>query len=74
VVETACAELAVEEPEPEQIVAELFAEAPFAADTVQSGEPAGFEELFGRDADATVVGIEFGKGGESFSGRRPPGF
>ena len=59
VIEAAFAVFAVKEPEPEKIVAELFAEEPFAADTVKGGEHAGLEELLGRNTVAAFVGVEF---------------
>ena len=59
VIEAAFAVFTVKEPEPEQIVAELLAEEPFAADAVKGGEHAGFEELLGRNAVAAFVGVEF---------------
>jgi hypothetical protein len=59
VVKTALVELPVEEPEPEQIVAELFAKEPFTADAVKGGEHAGLEQLFRRNAAATSLGIKF---------------
>ena len=59
VVETACGELAVQKPEPEQMVAELFAKKPFTADAVKGGEHAGLEPWFGRNAAATIRSIEF---------------
>src|SRR5271163_389300 len=58
VVEAALAELAVQKPEPEQIIAELFAEEPFAAHTIQGGEYPGLEQLLRRNAGTTFVGIE----------------
>jgi hypothetical protein len=64
VVEAALAQFAVEEPEPEQIVAELLAEEPFAAHAVKGGEDAGLEQLLGRDAGAAVLlvkGVEEGR-------------
>ena len=57
-VKTTLAELAVQEPKPEQVVAQLLAEEPFAAHTVEGGQDAGLEELFGRDAGAAFPGIE----------------
>lgn len=74
VIEAAFVELPVEEPKPEQIVAELFAKEPLTADAVKGGQHAGFEPLFGRDAAPAFLGIEFIKQrGEFFSGRHPPG-
>ena len=61
VVKAAFAELAVEEPKPEEIVAELFAEAAFAADAVERGQHARLEELIGWDARAAGGGVEFGE-------------
>ncbi len=58
VVETAFTELPVEEPKPEQIVAELVAEEPLAADAVKGGQHAGLKQLFRRDAATTILGIE----------------
>ena len=43
VVEASFMELPIQKPEPKQIVAKLFAQEPFTADTVKGGEHAGFE-------------------------------
>lgn len=58
VVKAAFAELPVQKPEPEQIVAELFAEEAFAAHGVEGGEHAGLEELLGRDAGPAQFLVE----------------
>ncbi len=58
VVETAFTEFPVEEPKPEQIVAELVAEEPLAADAVKGGQHSGLKQLFRRDAATTILGIE----------------
>lgn len=58
VMEAAFAELAVHEPEPAQVVAQLFAEAPFAALAIEGGQDASLEQLFGRDAGATRFLVE----------------
>ncbi len=57
-VEAACAKLAVQKPEPEQIVAALLAEEPFAADAVEGGEHASLELLRGREGWRAVLGVE----------------
>ena len=66
VVETAFAELAVEEPEVEQIVAELLAEEPFTAHGVERREQPGLEQLLGRNAGAAILGIEIVEEGREF--------
>ena len=58
VVKAAFAELPVQEPEPEQIVAELLAEEAFTADGVEGGEHAGLEQLLGRDAGPAQFLVE----------------
>ncbi len=65
-VEAAFVELAVEEPEPEQIVAELFAEEALAADGVKCREHAGLEQLLGRNAGTPEFFIEVVKQGREF--------
>src|ERR1043166_2871528 len=50
VVEAAFVELAVKKPQPEQNVAELFAEQSLTAHAVEGREHTGFEQLLGRDA------------------------
>ena len=61
VVEATLGKLAVEKPQPEQVVAELLTEQPFAADGVESGQHAGLEQLLRRDAGPPqflVQGVE----------------
>jgi hypothetical protein len=58
VIEAAFGKLAVQKPEPEQIVTKLFAEEPFAAHTVEGGEDTGLEQLLRRNAGAAFAGIE----------------
>ena len=58
VVKAAFAELTVQEPEPEQIVAKLLAEEAFAAHGVEGGEHAGLEQLLGRDAGPAQFLVE----------------
>jgi len=59
VVEAAFGKLAVKEPEPEQIVAELFAEEAFTANTVEGGEHTSLEQLLRWDAGASHLLIKF---------------
>ena len=66
VIEAAVAELAIQKPEPEQIVAELVTEEPFTAHTVQRTEHPGLQQLLRRNAIAASVGIEFVKQGREF--------
>lgn len=65
-IEGALAQLAVEEPEPEEIVAELLADGPFAAHAVEGGEDAVFEQLLRRDAGSAVVAGEVVEPGREF--------
>ena len=58
VVEAAFGKLTVQEPEPEQIVAELFAEQAFTADAVEGGEHSGLEQLLRRNAGTSQFLIE----------------
>jgi hypothetical protein len=59
VIETALAQFAIPKPEPEQIVAKLLAEEPFAAHVVKGGGHTGLEQLLGRDAGPALLFIEF---------------
>lgn len=63
VVEAAFGQLAVEKPQPEQIVADLLAQEALAAHGVKGGEPAGLEQLLGRDARPAQLGVELVKEG-----------
>ena len=58
-VEAALTEFAIQKSEPEQIVAELFAEEPFAADGIERGQHARLEQLFRRNAGASQRLVEF---------------
>jgi hypothetical protein len=66
VVEAARTELAVEELEPEQIVAKRFAEEPLAANRVERGQHAGLEQLLERNAGASEFFVEIVKEGREF--------
>jgi hypothetical protein len=57
-IEAALAELAVQKPVPEQIVAELFAKEALAADTIESGEDAGLAKLLERNVWRAVRSVK----------------
>jgi hypothetical protein len=59
VVKAAFAKLAVQKPEPEQMVTELFAEETLAADAIKRRQHPRLEQLFGRNAVAPALGVEF---------------
>ncbi len=59
VVEAALGKFAVQEPKPEQIVTPLFAKEPVGAHAVKGDQHAAFEQLFGRHAGATFLGVKF---------------
>ena len=59
VVEATLTELTVQEPEPEQIVAQLLAKEPFAAHTIEGSQDARLEQLLRWDAGTPLAGIEF---------------
>src|SRR6266498_3913045 len=58
VVEATFAELPVEKPQPEQIVAQLFTKESFAAHTIESSEHAGLEQLLRRNTRRTILCVE----------------
>jgi hypothetical protein len=61
VVEAAFAELPVQEPKPQEIVAELFAEQAFAAHAVERRQHPRLEQLLRRNRGRTVPGIKLVK-------------
>src|SRR5262249_30268161 len=57
-IETTLAQFTVQEPQPEQIVAQLLAEQPFAADAKEGDQHARLEQLLRRNAGTPLLGIE----------------
>ena len=61
VVNTPLAEPAVEEPRPEQVIAELLAEEPLAAHGAEGCEHAGLEQLPGQDGGPAQFLVQSGE-------------
>jgi hypothetical protein len=70
VVEAAFAEFAIQKPKPEQIVAELFAEKPLAADTGKRPSLSGLEPWLGRNAGAAEFFLQLVQEGRQFPQHR----
>lgn len=66
VIEAAPAELAVQKPEPGQVIAHLLAEEPLAAHVVEGGHHMGLEPLFGREAGSAVFFVDVIEEGREF--------